>query len=39
MELHLDRYIYVKGTVNALPTTMLLDSGAGITVIDKSLAR
>ena len=38
IELYLGRYIFMKGTVNALPTEMLLDSGAGITVIDKSLA-
>lgn len=39
MELYLERYVYIDGTVNALPTEMLLDSGAGITVIDRNLAR
>ena len=36
--LHDDRYLYVPCTVNGTRTELLLDSGAGITVLDKSFA-
>ncbi len=38
MELHLGRYIYLKGKVNGRETDIVLDSGAGATVIDAGLA-
>ncbi len=38
LTLYRDRYIYVPCVVNGVKTEALLDSGAGITVLDKSLA-
>ncbi len=38
MSLFLDRWIYLTGTINGHETEMLLDSGAGITVIDAKFA-
>ncbi|MEZ5966652.1 MAG: aspartyl protease family protein [Planctomycetota bacterium] len=35
---YLDRYLYVRGSLNGTPTDVVLDSGAGITVVDKQLA-
>ena len=39
IELHLERYIYLKGKVDGVPTDILLDSGAGMTVLDTALAK
>jgi hypothetical protein len=39
IELHLERYIYLKGTVDGVPTDILLDSGAGMTVLDTAMAK
>jgi len=36
--LYQDRYIYMPCVVNGVETELLLDSGAGITVLDKSFA-
>ena len=38
MTLFLERYIYLRGTLNGRPTDMVLDSGAAATVIDAALA-
>lgn len=38
MQLHLESYIYLKGKVNGIETDIVLDSGAGSTVIDKAFA-
>lgn len=38
LDLHLGRYLYVRGTVNGTPTDIVVDSGAGITVVDRQLA-
>lgn len=38
MTLHLDRYVYLRGTLNGCATDIVLDSGAGATVIDAALA-
>lgn len=38
MDLYLDRYIYLRGTVNGTGTDIVLDSGAGMTVLDKATA-
>ena len=38
MQLYLDRYIYLQATVNGRVTDVVLDSGAGATVVDAALA-
>lgn len=38
IELHLERYIYLKGKVDGVPVDILLDSGAGMTVLDTAMA-
>ena len=38
IELHLERYIYMKGLVDGVPSDILLDSGAGMTVLDTAMA-
>jgi len=38
MQLYLDRYIYLRGTLQGTETDIVLDSGAGATVVDKALA-
>lgn len=38
IELYMDRYIYLRGAVNGIATDILLDSGAGITVLDRAFA-
>lgn len=38
IELHLERYIYMQGKVDGVPTDILLDSGAGMTVLDTAMA-
>jgi hypothetical protein len=38
IELYLDRWIYLHGTVNGIDTDILLDSGAGMTVLDRAFA-
>ena len=38
LTLYQDRYIYLPCRVNGVETELLLDSGAGITVLDKSFA-
>jgi membrane-associated protease RseP (regulator of RpoE activity) len=38
MELHLDAYIYLKGKLNGVETDIVLDSGAGATVVDAAFA-
>lgn len=38
-ELFRDRWIFLKGRVNGVETDMMLDSGAGITVIDEGEAQ
>ncbi len=38
MTLHLGRYIYLRGTLNGHATDIVLDSGAGATVVDAGLA-
>ncbi len=38
IELHLERYIYLRGRVNGADTDILLDSGAGLTVLDRAFA-
>ncbi|MEZ4652694.1 MAG: aspartyl protease family protein [Candidatus Eisenbacteria bacterium] len=35
IELHQGRYVFLQGTVNGEPTDIVLDSGAGITVLDR----
>lgn len=37
VELYLERFIYLQGRVNGVPTDILLDSGAGITVLDQAM--
>lgn len=39
IELHLDRYVYFSAQVNGQPTDVILDSGAGITVVDAATAQ
>jgi hypothetical protein len=36
VELYMDRWIFVEGLVNGQPTSIVLDSGAGITVLDRA---
>lgn len=36
--LHRNRYVYLRGEVNGVPTDIVLDSGAGMTVVDRALA-
>lgn len=38
IELHRNRYVYLRGEVNGVPTDIVLDSGAGMTVVDRALA-
>ena len=38
IELHRGAYIYLRGTLNGMETDILLDSGAGMTVIDSTFA-
>lgn len=38
MELYLDGYVFLPALVNGNPTSGVLDSGAGITVLDKGFA-
>lgn len=38
MDLHLGRYIYLRGEINGRPTDIVLDSGAGATVVDAGFA-
>lgn len=38
MALHRGAYIYLRGTVNGMDTEILLDSGAGMSVLDQSFA-
>lgn len=39
IDLYLDRYVYLRGTLQGEPTDIVLDSGAGATVIDDAFAR
>jgi hypothetical protein len=39
LELHRDRYLYLQGRLNDTQTDLVLDSGAGATVIDAQLAK
>lgn len=39
VELHQKRYVFLSGAVNGVPTDIVLDSGAGMTVLDRALAR
>ena len=39
VELHMGRYIYLRGSVNGFATDILLDSGAGMTVLDRAFAQ
>ena len=39
VDLHLKRYVYLHGEVNGVETDVVLDSGAGMTVLDASFAR
>ncbi len=38
MDLYLGSYIYLQGTVNGIATDVVLDSGAGMTVLDRPVA-
>ncbi len=38
IELHMERWIYLRGSVNGIATEILLDSGAGMTVLDREFA-
>ena len=38
VELYRNRYVYLRGEVNGVPTDIVLDSGAGMTVVDRALA-
>jgi predicted aspartyl protease len=38
IELHLERWIYLRGSMNGVATDILLDSGAGMTVLDRAFA-
>ena len=38
IDLHMDRWIYLHGRVNGIDTDILLDSGAGMTVLDRAFA-
>lgn len=38
IELHYNRYIYLQGSVDGVKTDVLLDSGAGMTVLDTAMA-
>lgn len=38
VELHQRRYVYLRGEVNGVATDVVLDSGAGMTVLDRALA-
>lgn len=38
LDLHDGKYLYVEGAIDGTPTDIVLDSGAGITVVDKALA-
>jgi len=38
VELYLSSYVYLRGTVNGVATDIVLDSGAGATVVDAALA-
>jgi hypothetical protein len=38
MDTYLDRYIFIRGNVNGHATDIVLDSGAGMSVLDKSFA-
>lgn len=39
IELFMERYIVLRGAVNGVPADILLDSGAGMTVLDEAFAR
>src|SRR5690606_32933306 len=39
IQLHLDRYVFLSAEVNGQPIEVILDSGAGITVVDAAAAR
>lgn len=39
VELYMDRWIFVEGRVNGAKTSIVLDSGAGITVLDDATSR
>lgn len=39
MDLFLDRYIYLPGKVNGVETEIVLDSGAGMTVLHEAVAK
>ena len=39
IDLYLDRYLFAKGTLAGIATDIVLDSGAGITVVDRELAQ
>ena len=38
IELQRNRYVFLRGEVNGVATDVVLDSGAGITVVDRALA-
>ena len=38
LELHADRYLYAQGSLAGTATDIVVDSGAGITVVDRALA-
>src|SRR5690606_17959428 len=38
IELYKERWIYLRGRVNGRETDLLLDSGAGMTVLDRAFA-
>ena len=39
VDLHQKRYVYLRGEVNGVATDIVLDSGAGMTVLDGALAK
>jgi hypothetical protein len=38
VELYMERWIFLEGRVNGVPTSIVLDSGAGITVLDSAVS-
>ena len=38
VDLYRKRYVYLAGELNGVPTDVVLDSGAGMTVVDRALA-
>src|ERR1700733_13673247 len=38
LDLYQDKYLFVSGEISGTQTDIVIDSGAGITVVDKALA-